>query len=57
MTTGRGTAERNFLPFLAWADSRGERVVTFPATDPREAIGVNDANDLARVEDYLRSRG
>lgn len=56
-TIGRGTGERNFLPFLAWADSRGERVVTFPATDPREAIGVNDANDLARVEDYLRSRG
>ena len=57
MTAGRGTGERNFLPFLAWADSGGERVVTFPATDPREAIGVNDANDLARVEDYLRSRG
>ncbi len=55
--TGGSTGERNFLPFIPWADGRSEGVVTFPATDPREAIGVNTPDDLARVEAYLRSRG
>lgn len=53
---GSGTGERNFLPFIPWADARSEGVVTFPATDPREAIGVNTPEDLARVEAYIRSR-
>ncbi len=53
---GGGTGERNFLPFIPWAGAHGEAVVTFPATDPREAIGVNTPDDLARVEAYLRSR-
>ncbi len=53
---GAGTGERNFLPFIPWADARSEGVVTFPATDAREAIGVNTPADLARVEAYLRSR-
>jgi bifunctional UDP-N-acetylglucosamine pyrophosphorylase/glucosamine-1-phosphate N-acetyltransferase len=57
VTIGGGTGERNFLPFIPWADAHGEAVVTFPSTDPREAIGVNTPGDLARVEAYLRSRG
>jgi bifunctional N-acetylglucosamine-1-phosphate-uridyltransferase/glucosamine-1-phosphate-acetyltransferase GlmU-like protein len=54
---GGATGERNFLPFIRWVAARGESVVTFPSTDPREAIGVNTPDDLARVEAYLRSRG
>jgi bifunctional N-acetylglucosamine-1-phosphate-uridyltransferase/glucosamine-1-phosphate-acetyltransferase GlmU-like protein len=53
---GGGTGERNFLPFIPWADGRAETIVTFPSTDPREAIGVNTPDDLARVEAYIRSR-
>jgi bifunctional UDP-N-acetylglucosamine pyrophosphorylase/glucosamine-1-phosphate N-acetyltransferase len=53
---GGATGERNFLPFIPWAAAHGE-VVTFPCTDPREAIGVNTPDDLVRVEEYLRSRG
>jgi CTP:molybdopterin cytidylyltransferase MocA len=48
--------ERNFVPFVAWAAARGE-VVTFPCTDPMEAVGVNTPEDLARVETWLRARG
>lgn len=53
---GRMTRERNFVPFVAWAAARGE-VVTFPCTDPMEAVGVNTPEDLARVETWLRARG
>ena len=52
---GATTAERNFLPFIPWL-ARTERVVTFESTDPREAIGVNTAEELAAVEAYLRER-
>jgi bifunctional N-acetylglucosamine-1-phosphate-uridyltransferase/glucosamine-1-phosphate-acetyltransferase GlmU-like protein len=53
---GAGTGERNFLPFIPWAAARGE-VLTFPSTDPQEAIGVNTPEELAEIEAYLRSRG
>jgi bifunctional N-acetylglucosamine-1-phosphate-uridyltransferase/glucosamine-1-phosphate-acetyltransferase GlmU-like protein len=53
--TGSATGERNFLPFIPWASSRGT-VVTFPCTDPSEAIGVNTPEDLAIVERTLRRR-
>ena len=58
MTPGAGTStgERNFLPFIPWAGRRGP-VVTFPCTEPAEAIGVNTAEDLASVERTLRGRG
>ena len=52
---GRSTGERNFLPFIPWADARGG-VVTFPATDDMEAVGVNTPEELALVERYLRDR-
>jgi len=30
-------------------------VTTFPAEDPMEAVGINTAQDLALVEQYLLS--
>jgi bifunctional UDP-N-acetylglucosamine pyrophosphorylase/glucosamine-1-phosphate N-acetyltransferase len=49
------TGERNFLPFVAWLSARAP-VVTFPCTEPEEAIGVNTPEDLARLEAHLRGR-
>jgi bifunctional UDP-N-acetylglucosamine pyrophosphorylase/glucosamine-1-phosphate N-acetyltransferase len=53
--TGSSTGERNFLPFVPWAAARGV-VVTFPCTEPAEAIGVNTPDDLATVERVLQRR-
>jgi bifunctional N-acetylglucosamine-1-phosphate-uridyltransferase/glucosamine-1-phosphate-acetyltransferase GlmU-like protein len=50
-----GTRERNFVPFVAWVSARAP-VVTFPCTEPEEAIGVNTPEDLAAVEAHLRAR-
>jgi len=50
---GRGTGERNFLPFIAWVSSRAS-VVTFAGTDEREAVGVNTPEELRAVEEWLR---
>lgn len=55
VTTGAGTGERNFLPFIPWLAAR-ETVVTIDATDPREALGVNTPQDLAAMEQWLRTR-
>jgi bifunctional UDP-N-acetylglucosamine pyrophosphorylase / glucosamine-1-phosphate N-acetyltransferase len=55
VTVGSATHERNFLPFIVWAN-RSSDVVTFPATDEMEAVGVNTPEELAAVERYLRSR-
>jgi bifunctional N-acetylglucosamine-1-phosphate-uridyltransferase/glucosamine-1-phosphate-acetyltransferase GlmU-like protein len=52
---GSGTGERNFLPFIPWIAARGT-VLTFPAHDPMEAIGINTPADLRRVEAYLSER-
>lgn len=52
---GRGTRERNFLPFIPWLAARA-RVETIPCTDPREAVGVNTPEDLRLVEAWLRER-
>jgi bifunctional UDP-N-acetylglucosamine pyrophosphorylase / glucosamine-1-phosphate N-acetyltransferase len=54
---GSATGERNFLPFIPWVCRRGGRVRTFACRDPREAIGVNDAQDARAVEAYLAERG
>jgi bifunctional UDP-N-acetylglucosamine pyrophosphorylase/glucosamine-1-phosphate N-acetyltransferase len=53
-TTKRGevTQERNFLPFICWLKDRA-RVRTFPGHDEVESIGINTAEDLQRVENYL----
>ncbi len=47
---GRGTGEKNFLPFLA----RPDAVVTVPLADPVEACGINTPDDLAMAEAVLR---
>jgi bifunctional UDP-N-acetylglucosamine pyrophosphorylase / glucosamine-1-phosphate N-acetyltransferase len=52
---GATTGERNFLPFIPWAAARHE-VVTFPAVDETEAVGVNTPEELRLVEDYLAAR-
>jgi bifunctional N-acetylglucosamine-1-phosphate-uridyltransferase/glucosamine-1-phosphate-acetyltransferase GlmU-like protein len=48
------TRERNFLPFLPWLAERGHAVVTFPATNELEAVGINTPDDRRRLEAYLR---
>lgn len=52
---GAETGERNFLPFIPWMAARGQ-VVTFPAQDVMEAVGINTPGDLEVVEDYLSRR-
>jgi bifunctional N-acetylglucosamine-1-phosphate-uridyltransferase/glucosamine-1-phosphate-acetyltransferase GlmU-like protein len=53
--SGAATGERNFLPFVPWLAARA-RVVTFPAVEDIEAVGVNTPEELATVEAALRSR-
>jgi bifunctional UDP-N-acetylglucosamine pyrophosphorylase/glucosamine-1-phosphate N-acetyltransferase len=53
---GRGTAERNFLPFIPWI-SASAPVITFSVTDTIEAVGVNTPDELRQVEAFLRERG
>ena len=55
VAVGHKTGERNFLPFIPWAAARAT-VTTFPAEDPMEAVGVNTPEELALVENYLRTR-
>ena len=44
---GKGTAERNFVPFIV-----GRRIVTIPCT-PIEATGVNTPDELRLVEPHI----
>ncbi|MGH9311929.1 MAG: nucleotidyltransferase family protein [Vicinamibacterales bacterium] len=53
--TGDATGERNFLPFIPWVAARGD-VLTFPAVDEEEAVGINTPEDLRHVERYLETR-
>lgn len=50
---GAATGERNFLPFIPWM-ARRAMVRTFPCEHAIEAVGVNDVEDLRRVEAHLR---
>ena len=52
VAVGGATGERNFLPFSPWV-ARAHDVVTFPCTNPIEAVGVNTPEELKMVEDYL----
>lgn len=52
---GRGTGERNFVPFIPWLAQRAD-VATFPCTDEREAIGVNTPEELRLIEDWMVTR-
>jgi bifunctional UDP-N-acetylglucosamine pyrophosphorylase / glucosamine-1-phosphate N-acetyltransferase len=54
-TSDAGTGERNFLPFIPHAAAHGT-VITVPATEDIEAVGVNTPEELARVEAHLTSR-
>lgn len=54
-SSGAGTGERNFLPFIPWL-ARHAHVSTFPCVDALEAVGVNTADDLRRLEAYLKGR-
>jgi bifunctional UDP-N-acetylglucosamine pyrophosphorylase/glucosamine-1-phosphate N-acetyltransferase len=47
------TRERNFLPFIPWLVQEGRSVLTFPATNDMEALGVNTPDDRRRLEAYL----
>jgi len=52
---GRGTGERNFVPFIPWLAARAD-VTTFPCTDEREAIGINTPEELRLMEAWMGSR-
>jgi hypothetical protein len=52
---GRGTGERNFVPFIPWLAQRAP-VVTFPCTDAREAVGINTPDDLRMMEEWMVTR-
>lgn len=52
----RGTGERNFLPFLPWLAQQDQMVMSFPCTDPMEAVGINTPEDRLRLERYLQER-
>jgi bifunctional UDP-N-acetylglucosamine pyrophosphorylase/glucosamine-1-phosphate N-acetyltransferase len=55
VSLGAATGERNFLPFIVWAN-REHDVVTFSSVDDMEAVGVNTPEDLRIVEAYLAAR-
>ena len=52
VVAGQATRERNFLPFIPWVAGKA-CVVTFPALHVIESVGINDANDLRHIEEYL----
>jgi bifunctional UDP-N-acetylglucosamine pyrophosphorylase/glucosamine-1-phosphate N-acetyltransferase len=52
---GARTRERNFLPFLVFAASRGA-VLSIPCESAEEAIGINTPQELVRIEAHLRAR-
>lgn len=52
---GARTGEANFLPFVARMAAT-DGVLTLPAGDAIEAVGVNDAADQRRVEAHLLAR-
>ncbi len=54
-TADAATGERNFLPFIPHAAAHGV-VVTIPATEDIEAVGVNTPEELARVDAHLKAR-
>jgi bifunctional UDP-N-acetylglucosamine pyrophosphorylase/glucosamine-1-phosphate N-acetyltransferase len=54
-STGAGTGERNFLPFIPWLAARAN-VVTCQGTDPMERVGINTPEELALVGEWLKTR-
>jgi len=52
---GRHTREFNFLPIIPLAAQTGRTVLTPRVLRPEETIGVNNAADAQKLEDFLRS--
>jgi len=52
---GRKTGEFNFLPIIPLAAQTGRTVLTPRLLRPEETIGVNNAADAQKLEDFLRS--
>jgi bifunctional UDP-N-acetylglucosamine pyrophosphorylase/glucosamine-1-phosphate N-acetyltransferase len=52
---GASTGERNFLPFIPWLAEQGS-VVTIPAGDPMEAVGINTPAELEMVANFVRQQ-
>ena len=55
VTSGAGTGERNFVPFVPWLAARQD-VRTIPCSDPMERIGINTPQELEQVAAWLRTR-
>jgi bifunctional N-acetylglucosamine-1-phosphate-uridyltransferase/glucosamine-1-phosphate-acetyltransferase GlmU-like protein len=53
--TGRNTREFNFLPIIPLAAQTGRLVLTPRLLSAEETIGVNNADDARRLEEFLRS--
>jgi hypothetical protein len=53
--TGSTTGERNLLPFIPWIAARRD-VMTFPAIDEMEAVGINTPEELTAVSAYVAKR-
>ncbi len=51
--TGDATKERNFLPFIPWLNTQGQKVQTFPAYAEMESVGINTKADLKLIAEYL----
>ena len=57
ITTGARTAERNFLPFLAWPGLPRTGHATVACEDVSETIGMNTREDLATSSACWRADG
>jgi bifunctional N-acetylglucosamine-1-phosphate-uridyltransferase/glucosamine-1-phosphate-acetyltransferase GlmU-like protein len=55
LAIGRKTGEFNFLPIIPLAAQTGRTVLTPRVLRPEETIGVNNAADAQKLEDFLRS--
>jgi hypothetical protein len=55
VTTGAGTGERNFVPFVPWLAARRD-VRTIACSNPMERIGINTPQELEQVAAWLRTR-
>jgi bifunctional N-acetylglucosamine-1-phosphate-uridyltransferase/glucosamine-1-phosphate-acetyltransferase GlmU-like protein len=53
---GRNTREFNFLPIIPLAAQSGRTVLTPRLLQPEETIGVNNAADAQKLEDFLSAK-
>lgn len=50
---GKGTGERNFLPFIVWMGAHGG-TITLAGTHYMESIGINTPAEMTLVEEWLQ---